>query len=427
LFAFRDKALFDRWRIIIWRELITEKCGYSEGQKVLAEISNNMVVSEQGQLAAFLIKETVHCGKRLWETDQDMLIYKHPTIKQVEHPTKDMEANLRLNPPHITGHTATQEGHLAYVAYQLENLTYELFLKSYLAICRLRYQRYQSMKYLMQNGHAMYVARMLMNSSSVTGYDAGAMLAVSRCLVINTYQYSINPKIGRRCHSAIPIRYYHNAEWHYAYLQLSTKNIIPIDITGCSAEGLSEDRYIKTSTKGNVLHWSGNSLWLIKNNTFKFTSLKSAESIPNFEHMHLLANLVDHPMEQDFDTLSELIQNSSVNILKMLSIASGGNGNIMFDPTTLSETAIQSVNIMKDITETVLSSIFPLHKIITILVLVITAIILIFILVFVIRCYLQRKRRTLGKRAMTHLKSILDVEEGYVDPIELRTTRRVMK
>jgi hypothetical protein len=130
-------------------------------------------------------------------------------------------------------------------------------------------------------------------------------------------------------------------------------------------------------------------------------------------------------MEQDFDTLSELIQNSSVNILKMLSVASGGNGNIMFDPTTLSEAAIQSVNIMKDVTETVLSSIFPLHKIITILVLVITAIILIFILVFVIRCYLQRKRRTLGKRAVTHLKSILDVEEGYIDPIELRAMPRV--
>jgi hypothetical protein len=145
-----------------------------------------------------------------------------------------------------------------------------------------------------------------------------------------------------------------------------------------------------------VLHWSGTSQWMMKNHSFKYNTLRSAEAIPNFEHMHLIANLVDHPMERDFDMLTELIQNSSLNILKILSVSSS-NGNIIFDPTTLSEAAIHSVEIMKDVTESVLSNIFPLHKIITILVLIITAVILVFILIFAIRCFLQRKRRRLGR------------------------------
>lgn len=220
---------------IIWSETIKEKCGYTEGKKVTAEISSNgMMISEQGQFAVVMVKESTHCGKKLWETDQDMLIYKHPAsihnaVVNVTHPTKDLDMKLQ--------HSTSSEGHLAYVAYQLESLTYELFKKSYLAICRLKYQRYQSMKYLMQNGNAMYVARMLMNSTAVTGYDAGTMLAVSRCLQINTYQYSINPRVGGACHSAVPIRYFHNAEWHYGNLQLVTKNILTLDLIGCSSEG----------------------------------------------------------------------------------------------------------------------------------------------------------------------------------------------
>jgi hypothetical protein len=161
---------------------------------------------------------------------------------------------------------------------------------------------------------------------------------------------------------------------------------------------------------------------MMKNHSFKYSTLKSAEAIPNFEHMHLIANLVDHPMERDFDMLTELIQNSSLNILKILSVSSS-NGNIIFDPTTLSEAAIHSVEIMKDVTESVLSNIFPLHKIITILVLIITAVILVFILIFAIRCFLQRKRRRLGRRAVTHLRSILDTEEGYIHPMEAQTLR----
>lgn len=86
--------------------------------------------------------------------------------------------------------------------------------------------------------------------------------------------------------------------------------------------------------------------------------------ILNLERLYLLANLVDHSMEQNFDNFSELIQNSATNILKMLPVASEESGNIIFDPTMHSEITMQSVSTMKDVTETVLSSIILLYKII---------------------------------------------------------------
>jgi hypothetical protein len=165
--------------IVVWNEAIATNCGYVAGNMIVAEVSNNIIVSEQGQLAVVMTgKVETHCGQNLETTDQDMLILRHEIFKVVEHPTKNMLDKLRLDPPYIVEHTATHEGHLAFVAFELEKLTYAMFLKNYLAICRLRFQRYQSMKYLMQNGHAMYVTRMLLNSSSVTGYDAGPMLAI---------------------------------------------------------------------------------------------------------------------------------------------------------------------------------------------------------------------------------------------------------
>lgn len=76
--------------IIIWNETTKEKCGYTEGKKVTAKIlSNGMMISEQDQFAVVVVKESTHCGKKLWETDQDMLIYKHPGIHLQHHRERD--------------------------------------------------------------------------------------------------------------------------------------------------------------------------------------------------------------------------------------------------------------------------------------------------------------------------------------------------
>jgi hypothetical protein len=130
-----------------------------------------------------------------------------------------------------------------------------------------------------------------------------------------------------------------------------------------------------------------------------------------------MANLVAHPIEEDLETMTDLIQNVSMNILRILSVSST-NGNVLFDSHTLTDAAEQSINLMKEVAENVLTTIFPLHKIITILILILAAIVTTLIIILVIRYLLRRKKRTVAKRAITHLKSIMNANDEYITPEE---------
>ena len=70
-----------------------------------------------------------------------------------------------------------------------------------------------------------------------------------------------------------------------------------------------------------------------------------------------MANLIDHPERSDFDTMTNMIESSSLNILRILSISTN-NGNVSFDHHTLTDAAVQSVTIMKDVTFRVFNAIF---------------------------------------------------------------------
>ena len=173
------------------------------------------------------------------------------------------------------------------------------------------------------------------------------------------------------------------------YFNPATMDIIIVDIEiSCSH---SADKYIRTKNN-SILHWNGSSLRQL-DSSFKLTTIDATENIPNYTHthIHLIANLIDHPERSDFDTMTNMIESSSINILQILSISSN-NGNVLFDHHTLMDAAIQSVTIMTDVASNVLNTIFLLHKIITILVLTIVIIMLIITIIFIIRCYLRRKR-----------------------------------
>jgi hypothetical protein len=268
-------------------------------------------------------------------------------------------------------------------------------------------------KYLVKNGDSMHVARLLLNSTSVTGYDSGNFLAVSKCAQIKTYYFYKKTLWDDKiplCTNTIPIKYFSDTEWHLGYYQISTKNILLRDTSfSCSTTSFTKHFH---SLDGNILKWNGSDILFI-DSTFKYIRLTAAEIIPNITHLHLMANLIAHPIEEDFDIMTDLIQNTSMNILKILSISST-NGNVLFDSHTLTDAAIQSVNLMKEVAENVLTTIFPLHKIVTILIFVITAIIITLIVILIIRYLLRRKKRTVGKRALTHLKSIMDTNDDYI-------------
>ena len=129
----------------------------------------------------------------------------------------------------------------------------------------------------------------------------------------------------------------------------------------------------------------------------------------------------------DFDTLTSIIENSSLNILRILSLTSN-NGDTLIDAQTLSDAAIHSVTVMKEVASSVLHTLFPLHKIITILILIIVIILITLIFVLVIRHILRRKKRKekkKKKKAIRHLKSILitnndnNDSNDYITPLEL--------
>ena len=54
-------------------------------------------------------------------------------------------------------HTTSELGVLLFVTHQLEDLSYNLFLKAFTSICNLRQQRIQMLKFLMYNGDAMFL------------------------------------------------------------------------------------------------------------------------------------------------------------------------------------------------------------------------------------------------------------------------------
>ena len=185
----------------------------------------------------------------------------------------------------------------------------------------------------------------------------------------------------------------------------------------------SVNKYLK-ATDNSYLHWNGSQLNRL-DSSFKIKTIESAENIPNFTHIHLIANLSDYSEQADFDTLTSIIENSSFNILRILSLTSN-DGNTLIDAQTLSDAAIHSVTVMKEVASSVLHILFPLHKIITILILIIIVIILITIIfVLVMRHILRRKKRIIGKKSIRHLKSILITNNDNNDSNNYKTPQEL--
>ena len=117
----------------------------------------------------------------MWETEQDLLIIIN-NITTITSPTQHEH-----NYFHQTGqikHTTSEIAIISFVTHQLEDLSYNLFLRAYTSICKLRQHRIKMLKFIMYNVNSMFVAQMLLNTTSVTAHDAGQLLAVSKCTLI---------------------------------------------------------------------------------------------------------------------------------------------------------------------------------------------------------------------------------------------------
>ena len=88
-------------------------------------------------------------------------------------------------------------------------------------------------------------------------------------------------------------------------------------------------------------------------------------------------------MEIQIEGIISLIQSSAENVVHLSQTANCDN--VIFDPHTISETAAQTVNFVAEIAKHTLSTIFSLHKIITIIVTVLVIVVAIIILILIIR------------------------------------------
>ena len=165
---------------VIWSEKIQDECRYSRGREVIAVKSKSFVVSE-GEFALTITGKVKQCKLEMWASQQDMLIIidnETTIISPIEH-GNDYSHSARSN-YQMTNEIAM----ISYVVYQVEELTYKLFTRTYTSICKLRQQRLQLLKSMMYNGDAMFVARMILNTTSFTAHGAGQLLAVSKCELV---------------------------------------------------------------------------------------------------------------------------------------------------------------------------------------------------------------------------------------------------
>ena len=145
-------------------------------------------------------------------------------------------------------------------------------------------------------------------------------------------------------------------------------------------------------------------------NEVNYTRMHLVDALPNVTHLSLLSSLVDNAADEDTASITSLIQSSAENAVRLLQTTNGDS--VIFDPNTISETAAQTVNFVAEIAKHTLSTIFPLHKIITIIVTILVIVVAIVILILIIRYMLKRKDRRIGKRVFKHLEQILNRDEN---------------
>ena len=165
---------------------------------MIGEKIGSVIISEQGELAVNIIGKDSAGDTEMWETQQDLLIIIN-NVTNITHPTAHEKNFFHESGQGI--HSTSELRVLSFVTRQLEDLSYNLFLRACTSICTLRQHRIQMLKFIMYYGNSMFVARMLPNTTSVAAHDAGQLLAVTKCTTTKHYL------LDRRstCHQNIPI------------------------------------------------------------------------------------------------------------------------------------------------------------------------------------------------------------------------------
>ena len=218
----------------------------------------------------------------------------------------------------------------------------------------------QLLKYLAHMGNSMMVASSLLigtngasndyvNAIDLLAVDSGDVLSIYACTQINNY--SIMDTL--HAYNKILIRYVRDSTLHKEFLQI-TRNIITNDISRKFDPRHPVVKYIK-GINGKMHLW--NATHLVGCNINVIT-IKFFDNLPNITHLHLLSNLLHKTTDDEMDMTSSMLSSTTENILCMMQIT-GGDGNVVFDPTIIRQVASASNDFVKEVAKTTFYSLFP--------------------------------------------------------------------
>ena len=325
--------------IIVWEDKERNHCSYSPGKEVPAKKTGDNVVSEEGQFSVTIKNTTTVCDHLTLYTTIEGLYLQ--IIEDSETPMY-MQTQQIITYVESSEQSTTLIPMIAFVLKSLENLSYSLFARTWLSICRLQEQRYIWLKYMISKGDGAIVARMLTNSKSVFGIEVGDLLALWSCHEVQSYELNM-PTQSDTCFSNIPVTYTLDAIEHTGIFIPASRSIIAYDsIRSCNTP---IKKFVRSIDKQTLYLWNGTHLYHA--NEINYTQMHLVDALPNVTHLSLLSSLVDNAADEDTTSITSLIQSSAENVVRLLQTANGDN--VIFDPNTISETAAQTVNFVAEI------------------------------------------------------------------------------
>ena len=121
-----------------------------------------------------------------------------------------------------------------------------------------------------------------------------------------------------------------------------------------------------------------------------------------------MANIIDKQQEEDTNALTSLIQANSANILQLLQMTVGDS--VFYDPSIITANAKRSLEVMQETIETVLNDVFPIHKIIEVIIAIIFIALVVLAIVIAIRIICTRRKLIRGKKIFNRLDALLKID-----------------
>jgi hypothetical protein len=294
-------------------------------------------------------KKNRYCGKILHATYENILIRIDSVVLEQKMITR------YTNSDNVTK-TTNEVALMSFVAFELEELIYQLYKKTWLSICRLTQQRQIWINKMATDPSQAYIAaRMLLGVQNIMAHPAGQFMSIYECEVIESYFWEPT----KECYKSIPIKYKKYNMEHKLYLIPATKDIVQWDTPVPCTNPIKTFLVTKVTneTSKQVYSWNGSALYQTNVSYTKYSILQMMDAKPNITHMHLVAARLDDATDRNFDTLGEL---STAATGMLVAISHATNTPLVTLDTDMIENAANiTASTIKHSVHTIVDNIYP--------------------------------------------------------------------